>query len=313
MQGLILPPGAFRLLLALAVVASHLSNLDIGRLAVLLFFYLSGYWVTDIWQGKFQARDRLQFYASRFLRIWPLFLIVTVSSALLRGHQLGLTNFTLLGLAASGEASDPTTVSWSLDVELQFYLMAPFLIAGLMKAPRLTAAAAVALLPLGWWLDYAAGGVTVLKFLPAFLLGSATRLARWAPTERMAVLSLAAFAGVSFAVGLSPVMWKSQPDLIDRDMFGLLWMLPLLPYVARSLAVRAGPLDRALGELSFPLYLVHPMVIFAAAGSLSDAKPLLVSASLVVAAAVYYALDRPIDRWRRKVTETQTLRRAPAA
>ncbi len=52
----VLPPGQFRLLLAFAVVLSHISNFDVGRLAVMLFFALSGYWTARIWEEKFEAR-----------------------------------------------------------------------------------------------------------------------------------------------------------------------------------------------------------------------------------------------------------------
>ena len=74
-RGLVLPPGLFRLLLAAAVLLSHLSRFDVGRLAVLLFFYLSGYWVTRVWQAKFGPRATLRFYAARYLRIAPLYLL----------------------------------------------------------------------------------------------------------------------------------------------------------------------------------------------------------------------------------------------
>ena len=40
-------------------------------------------------------------------------------------------------------------------------------------------------------------------------------------------------------------------------------MIPLLPYVARSLTVKSSKLDRHLGNLSYPLYLVHlPLIWF---------------------------------------------------
>ena len=40
-----LGPGKFRVLLAVLVVFSHLSFVEIGRPAVFVFFMLSGYWV----------------------------------------------------------------------------------------------------------------------------------------------------------------------------------------------------------------------------------------------------------------------------
>jgi len=312
MQGLVLPPGAFRLLLAFAVMASHLSNLDIGRLAVLAFFFLSGYWISDIWRGKFAERDTLRFYASRFLRIWPLFLIVTLVSAAVKAKALGLTNFTLLGLAASGERHDPTNVSWSLDIELQFYLIAPFLLAMLAKAPRLLLAASVALLPLGWWLDYALGGLTVLKFLPIFVLGAWVNMSNWTPSARIADASFMAFVGLSGALAFTSIFWKSQPDLFDRDIVGLIWMLPLVPYIARSLTEKGDALDRTLGNLSFPLYLVHPLVIYVIAQNTRDdlaTKGLVVLVASAAAIGLYYLVDRPLDRLRVKLTER---RRPPA-
>jgi len=38
-------PGAFRLMLAVAVFLHHTTNFNLGMSAVLIFFVLSGYWV----------------------------------------------------------------------------------------------------------------------------------------------------------------------------------------------------------------------------------------------------------------------------
>ena len=78
----VLPPGAFRLMLASAVVVSHASRFDVGRLAVLLFFYLSGYWVSRIYQSEFAGRRWLMFYVGRWLRITPLYFIAMLAAAL---------------------------------------------------------------------------------------------------------------------------------------------------------------------------------------------------------------------------------------
>lgn len=303
MRGLILPPGAFRLLLAYAVLASHISALDIGRLAVLLFFFLSGYWIANIWETKFAASDTGRFYLSRYLRIVPLFLIVTLAAAWIRNAALGPTNFTLLGLGVTG--NDPTTVSWSLDVELQFYLLAPLLLLALRRWTVLTLGCAVSLVALGLWAHQTLHAVTVLKFLPPFLLGALTYAKRWTPSERMAHLSLAAFAGATAISAATLMLFKTQPHPWDRDVYGMLWMLPLLPYVARSLTVRGPAIDRDLGNLSFPLYLIHPAVIYVVGQHMhgSLAKVVIVAGATAVAAGVYYLIDRPLDRWRVKLTE----------
>ena len=134
----VLPPGGFRLLLAAAVLASHLSSLDIGRLAVMLFFYLSGYWTALIWRQKFAGSALLRFYAARYLRVWPLFFLVTVAAGLARNLPLHVENWILFGVGSTHR--DPTGVSWSLDVEVQFYLLLPVVVAAL---DRMSLAAAI--------------------------------------------------------------------------------------------------------------------------------------------------------------------------
>jgi peptidoglycan/LPS O-acetylase OafA/YrhL len=142
----LLGPGMLRFILAAMVVVSHLTSLNIGRPAVLLFFMLSGYWVSRLlagWQASVPA-----FYASRTLRVWPLYAVVTVLAWLLHAHAEAVrpeslwSALTLLGLAA--RAGDVIGVSWSLDIELQFYLAIPLIT---LAAQRLQP---LALLALAW-------------------------------------------------------------------------------------------------------------------------------------------------------------------
>ena len=140
----LLGPGMLRSILAAMVVVSHLTSLNIGRPAVLLFFMLSGYWVSRLlagWQASVPA-----FYASRTLRVWPLYAVVTVLAWLLHAHAEAVrpeslwSALTLLGLAA--RAGDVIGVSWSLDIELQFYLAIPLIT---LAAQRLQPLALLAL------------------------------------------------------------------------------------------------------------------------------------------------------------------------
>ena len=307
----ILGPGAFRILLALAVVASHLSRLEIGRLAVLLFFFLSGYWVASIWKSKFESRDYLRFYASRYLRIAPLYLFAMVIAAMVGGHAIRLENVTLFGLASSH--SDPLGISWSLDIELQFYVLAPLAIWLVVSQPDWRIgllALTLALTVLGWVVLKPQGIVTVAQFLPAFLLGVITNTYRWDPGRRVALASLGGFVLITGLLALLPMtrpfLDKTAHHPLDRDIFGFLWMLPLLPYVAHSLTRRSGALDRHLGHLSFPIYLAHYPVIeimsrhygFGMKVKLAEA-----AIALVLALALYLLVDRPVDALRVRWTE----------
>jgi len=188
----ILPPGAFRLTLAFAVVVSHVSAIEIGRLAVLLFFYLSGYWTSRIWREKFGESRLWRYYLSRYWRIAPLFLIASIAAALVRHWPLHPVNFTLLGIGSTHD--DPTGVSWSLDVELQFYLLLPLLFGLVARAPWLTLVGCVLAMIAGFWLHQTYHVLTVAKYLPAFVLGSITYARDWRPSRTQAYLAAAAFA-----------------------------------------------------------------------------------------------------------------------
>jgi peptidoglycan/LPS O-acetylase OafA/YrhL len=302
---LILPPGLFRLGLASAVVLSHVSRFDIGRLAVLLFFFLSGYWVSLIWRKKFGPGSTLRFYAARYLRIAPLYLLAMAVAALLRGTHVGPENFTLLGLASSDR--DSTGVAWSLDIELQFYLLVPLIMAALLRAPLWASVVGMTLSSvIGYWLSARLGLVTVAIYLPAFALGALTYVRDWRPSARTSLVSLAAFLVMTAITAMTPFWEKSTPDPFDHDIWGFLWMLPLLPYVARSLHARSSKLDRTFGDLSYPLYLVHFTVISVAIANFGASLPVqatAVAVSAAIALAVFFFIDRPIDRWRVRTTE----------
>jgi len=301
----ILSPGAFRLALAFAVVVSHVSAVEIGRLAVLLFFFLSGYWTSRIWREKFDGQRIGRYYLSRYWRVAPLFVIVSVAAALARHWALHPVNFTLLGVGSTH--FDPTGVSWSLDVELQFYLLLPLLFGMLSRSPRLVLLAALVAAVAGLWLSATYHIVTVATYLPAFLLGSLTYARAWKPSATQAHLSLLAFIAFTIATGFTPFLLKTRPNPFEGDIWGFFWMLPLLPYVAHSLTIRSSKLDRHLGNLSFPLYLVHYAVIAVVTGAFGrglGVKAAAVALACALALTIYMALDRPIDRLRVRVTES---------
>lgn len=300
----ILAPGAFRLVLATVVVASHMSKYDVGRLAVVLFFYLSGYWTIKIWKEKFNSQSIVRFYISRYWRIAPLFIIITILSAWLRNFDLRIENFTLLGIASSN--NDPTVVSWSLDIELQFYLLVPIFYLLIVRWPSVTLGASLIAAAIGCWMHAEYNILIVAKFLPAFLLGGASYVYSWRPGRRAAYISLGAFGLATAATAFTPFLLFSEADPFDRDVWAFLWMLPLLPYVAHSLTIRSTKLDRHLGNLSFPLYLVHYPVVAIVATAMGTGLMMKLATLVIIAVLTvltYIFIDRPIDALRVKVTE----------
>ena len=187
----ILPPGAFRLCLAMAVFLNHTLPVEIGSAAVYIFFLLSGYWVFRMWQQQYRpypptGRDvpdlaHLAFAAGLLPRTrgidrrsldcpkpgfpWQAGLSWTAL-------HFDISTATLLGYATLPPALRVFLPVWSLDVELQFYLVAPLVIA-VLTAPRWSGArlALYALAALGL-LDFIIqyGGIRAQSgFLPMYL------------------------------------------------------------------------------------------------------------------------------------------------
>ncbi|MEM9110817.1 MAG: acyltransferase family protein [Planctomycetota bacterium] len=137
-------PGVFRFFLATLVVIHHSFPLRLGAWAVGLFFVLSGYWISRMWRQKYaaQASPYAGFLLSRWWRIAPLFFAVHLlaagliamgvaggSQTLLNDPVWWLTQPAVAGSTQFGRLLPP---AWSLDVEMQFYFLAPLLMAGML-------------------------------------------------------------------------------------------------------------------------------------------------------------------------------------
>lgn len=310
----LLAPGAFRLVLAAVVVLSHASGLDVGRIAVLAFFFLSGYWTCRVWAEKFDSTKGglWRFYAARYLRIAPLYLIVLAVTAVVLGRTIYPETPALFGIASTQRG--PLAIAWSLDIELQFYLIAPLLMAfAAHAAPTTVFMLALAAGAGGVWLEEATGAVTVAKYAPLFVAGMLTHTARWKPSARAADASLGLFVAATALTALTPFWAKQTPDPFDRDIYAAAWLVPLLPWIARSLQQRSDGTDRHLGNLSYPLYLVHaPLLALTAdlAGPTAASKLTAIGAAGLASVALYVLVDRPLDSWRLAVTEGVRRRRS---
>ncbi|WP_164975571.1 acyltransferase family protein [Sphingobium fluviale] len=286
-----------RVLLASAVIISHISKYDIGRLGVIVFFFLSGYWTSRIWTEKFDEKQFVSFYISRALRIYPLFLVVSLASSIFRGLPLSLENFLLFGIATTG--NDPTGVSWSLDIEMQYYLLCPLLLPLLRHFPWTTLTVCSAVTAVAWIVTPTLGIRTALLYLPAFLAGALSDQSRHIPSARSAYSSLGLFALASVGAYFTPFFTKSTHDPFHRDIFALLWLLPLIPYLQRSLSIRSSHIDRVLGDYSYALYLMHYAIIALIVVSDTASEKLVAGiVSYGVAALLYIAVDAPLNGMR---------------
>jgi len=325
----VVSPGSFRMLLAALVAFSHTAGPQIGKPAVLLFFVLSGYWIARMWQERYVRTQSpyLTFVASRAWRLLPLYwvcYVVTLVIAWLTDRctpeewalmsEGGWIMHTVLLL---GSAMDYLllTSAWSLDYELQFYLLAPLL---LMLLPKWRGA-------LAWvgWLACLALAVMhacsihpwpalVLRFMGFFGAGMMMQVTGWQPGPRLAKMSL-----VMLVAGLLAVCGCFVLDRVGID-FGCPWMLGLhdgrdgvlalfgTPAALASCLQPSNAFDRVMGAASYPLYLVQKFVdVFyeqwlrgASIWMKTASLPLQWLTMLVVTAVLYRYFDRPVDGWR---------------
>ena len=145
-------PGLLRLLLAELVYVHHMSRFAVGNAAVYVFFCLSGFWVYSMYTGRYSKTRMpyLTYLVSRLWRLLPTFWLVTLLTFLLiypdgtlagywqrdgAAHFL-LSNFLIFGYYFLPDQA--IVPAWSLDIEMQFYLIAP-LIAILLVRRKLSA------------------------------------------------------------------------------------------------------------------------------------------------------------------------------
>ena len=316
MSILSLRPGLFRLILATLVVLSHMTPFEIGRPAVFAFFVLSGYWVTRMYAEKYQPHGGVGvFYLSRFLRIWLPF-CAAYMLALLANSMFSeirpaflLWGLPLFGIASTGR--DVLGTSWSLDIEMQFYLAVPLLLLVLgMQLRTGTLAIGVALLcVLGWFLQLRYGLWTFLSYLPAFVVGALIWSRDYIPSHKMALGGVVLFLVVGIVVWTipetHPLLRRDIESPIHEDWFGMVWVACLIPFIAHNVRQMSGHWDMHFGNYSYALYITHWPVIALmreTMNPLSIAERLFILSLVMVVSVTFYALiDRTLERIRAQI------------
>jgi peptidoglycan/LPS O-acetylase OafA/YrhL len=190
--------------------------------------------------------------------------------------------------------------AWSLSVEFCFYLAAPWIFS---RGPRLAGGLLVASLALHVGLDRAFPGFDPVwqRLFPTqfylFLAGyfSHRIYARLRDTPGARLLG----HGLLLLVGLFAVLYEILVGPARFAVFQCLLCLSL-PFV--FLAFRRNPLDRLLGRLSYPFYLVHYLVIGLFETYLGEAGPLaLVGLVLAAALVLHLGVEVPCERLRQRL------------
>jgi peptidoglycan/LPS O-acetylase OafA/YrhL len=326
-----------RFLLAFNVVIFHIWN-DVapgaGPVAVLAFFYISGYLITQISQEVYAAPGQTgAFFLNRFLRIYPQY-ICAVMLGLIAIHYFPdsaydihtnlswpsgaaewVPQFAIFGLYDSDVRVVPA--AWSLSTELYYYLLIGLLTG---RSKKLATALFVVSVPVG--------ALCALKILPfdfyghpigngfAFAFGGVTYFYRNALTvgRTLFAVACAAYGVHSYAL---PLLFEDGLD--DANLAGsLVCFCPLFIYLVQNnisegrIAARAN----VLGKMAYPLFLTHWAACVFVSNLLFGGHPNRDSPNLPAAGAYFFCvllgalafsglfyqlIDQPVERIRKNI------------
>jgi peptidoglycan/LPS O-acetylase OafA/YrhL len=258
----------------LAAYIPALLILKRAYLCVDFFFILSGFVLTHVYREwfypHFRSRALGNFFWARFGRIYPLQFfsasLIMVLSVLIHG-ELPLKKFLRELFLMNFIPSWPglNMVSWSISSECVAYLFAPFLILWTVSRKSRTIGIAFFFVSLGlYWIcnrGASFNNPSVVRCLPEFTLGIFCYeiCNRWQMTSRLAAwLSIGAVFSIVASIACLPVVkWG--------DFGCVLSFCVLIPAAIniRGSYVRLFSLCFGyLGEISYSLYLLHPLVLF---------------------------------------------------
>jgi peptidoglycan/LPS O-acetylase OafA/YrhL len=300
--------GTFRFSLAMIVVLSHLWLPQyIGHYAVFGFYVLSGYLITFVMNERYgyTASGFLRFSINRAIRIYPGYLaaaglslaliglIGPVPSAFLNeamrvpdAPASWLPNIALLGLTSESPAR-LVPPAWALAIELAFY---SFIALGLGRS-KVTAIAwaGTSILLTVWWLvtgvPYAERYPTLLAASLPFSLGSLVYHYRHG-LQGLArpVLFLCIVSGYLSNLAFAEKLGYSEGTSFYLSLcFSALLVAALTSVTSRC--PRMLLFDQILGNLSYPVYLLHwqaATIVWAVTGASPRSVGLLLTTIPVV-------------------------------
>lgn len=341
---------SLRALAALAVVISHMSyalpastngvvlrSLRGGGWGVDVFFVLSGYLLFLPFARAALSGERIdlrRYAINRALRILPLYYAVVVILLLLQHGGGSAAQWWRMGLFTAnfypGTVDSVDGPTWSLIVEVQFYIALPFLAAGFARLARglwkrlAVAVVSVAGASLVLWQVFVIGEQSFdlryslparMWFFSAGMLIAVLRLA-W-ERDRPSRLRGALASPVLWWLASAPLWalssWRYDYEALNAVAAFLIVGACVLPLNGSRLVVALGWRPLALlGVASYSLYLWHdPVLKVLETGSLTTANTannhsfaflIVVGLPLCIAVAFasYRLIEAPFLRYRRR-------------
>jgi exopolysaccharide production protein ExoZ len=329
-------PGTGKPILA----TGYLENF--GAFGVDIFFVISGFIISTAAQRA--DRSWLQFAKDRFIRVAPIFYVLSVPWILRAANFPDFSIFSpplvptfFFWPVVGGRFVEPyLSVGWTLSFEALFYtaMTASMFFRKWISRPALTTVGFF-LVAICMRLIFATpvlsflGNPIILEFLFGIAVGW---VFAWTGTNARLAIVIAAL--VALALGYELIYGFgdiSESHFIEDGTLSftraMIWGLPATGIVFIALLTedqpgRAGPLKRFLaflGDASYSLYLVHLLVMTAfkllqARGIVSgDALIVLsIACSLLAGSLSYLFIETPLTRVIKRFSRTRTLYKTPA-
>lgn len=291
-----------------------------GRTAVWIFFGISGYVIAHGFvHGRYglNGKDLQDFYVNRLLRIYPVFLALTLVGWMTETLRTGTSPLSMAELPSQllafqfNQDYALNGVFWTLGIELHFYLLAPLLMLPLLSkhparwlwGPVVLYAAFVgwgvlASKTLGWSFD----GRNIVACLPHFIAGmtACRAVAHTRPNRSRLIGSLVAAITLLVVTNLFyhrfPHRYWGPTGIILTDAVVVCLVVAHASWAGQK-TVTVGMLTK-LGVLSYGLYAWHGYWLKTMPEMVHHALA-LAGLSLASAYLTYKWVERPALRLKR--------------
>jgi peptidoglycan/LPS O-acetylase OafA/YrhL len=188
--------------------------------------------------------------------------------------------------------------AWSIGLELWFYLLVPFLALWRTRSVVILALIALAVrLALEWrepWSSYFFFPANLCFFLWGMLAYRIYRSERYVGVATQPRVNLIFFVVVAVMVLRQYIPFYRNYDWQLYLLFGA-----TLPFLFQ--ASKEWRLDRWIGNLSYPVYLIHASVLlFLKFGYGTDKGLITVALSTIVALVLLVVVEQPLERFRQR-------------
>ncbi|AKD55976.1 acyltransferase family protein [Spirosoma radiotolerans] len=307
-----------------------------GYIGVSVFFVLSGFLIYHRYADNYLEQINWswrRYLQKRFTRIFPLYvllLLVTIAIRAQLGHSirfpLVVLNLTLLqGLFESYKFSG-IAQSWSLTVEVCFYLIAPFLFVGLTRWGALCVTIGLVGIGLLLWATIGQlawhglfGNLSFVLFYTffgrSFEFVTGMWLAQWWQQNKVPPSPQTTYNGLFIIAGC--LIWQADLGSHTTSQNGLFWsevvvyngLLPVgigllfVGLLTRPSLLRqflSLPTIQRFGESAYAFYLIHIGVVAAGLQKLDITNYGLLFCMLAgIAYGLYNYIEKPLARWLR--------------